>query len=88
MGMYINPPGMSKEKWLQSNGKLIKDMSLLKNWDFTSDYLAVCLVENPGFSAAAVAFDRDELDHFLRSPDMRPKYWYSVAKTRLKPYME
>jgi hypothetical protein len=88
MGQYVNPPDMTKEKWLQSNGKIIKDLGLLLKWDFTSDYLPVCLVENPSFSAAAIAFDRGELDHFLLNPDPRTKYWYSVAKVRLKPYME
>jgi hypothetical protein len=88
MGQYVNPSDMTKEKWLQNNGKLIKDLDLLIGWDFTSDYLPVCLVENPTFSAAVIAFDRRELDHFLRSPDPRPKWWYSVAKHRLREFME
>lgn len=44
----------------------------------------MCLVQNPGFNAAAVVYDAVELHEFTQ-PDLRPKLWYMVPIDKLTP---
>lgn len=84
MGYYINPPDRNKEQFLKDFGKVIFPEAL-KDFDFGSDKLPVCLVDNRAFTAAAIAFSKRELEVFL-SPDHRKKVWYIVSKKDLEPY--
>jgi len=82
MGAYINPPDMSKERWLEENAIELSGVPRQYRWtaeDESKSY-SVCLVDNVGFSAAGIAFDRRELDDFAH-PDGRPKRWF-VAKEK------
>ena len=80
MGIYINPPKTTKEEFLHSNGV----MSLNPRRDIPEDCIQVCLVDNGGFTAAAVIYDQAELDDFDRFDDSRPKVWFVVERQRLK----
>lgn len=86
MGYYINPPVGEKERFLQDYGMEVKS-AVLSRHDFKSDYLPVCLVDNGFFTAAAIAYCKDELCRFL-NPDGRPKKWYLVRRELLEPYLK
>lgn len=79
MGMYVNPPTMSKEDWLKANGVPTGS----NPGAITETQVPVCLVNNGLFSAAAVAYNDRELAEFSR-PDGRPKSWYNVTKVKLE----
>lgn len=82
MGRYVNPRGMTKEQWLEENGEALDYIptSYVKGND---GELAVCLVDNGGFTAAAVAVDQRELEAFQHPTDLRPKLWYYVPRDKL-----
>jgi hypothetical protein len=87
MGYYINPKGMEKEEWLAENGMVIPRDGVLCTFEENTDSLPVCLVTNPGFTAAAIAYDEREAVAFLRE-DGRRKVWYRVTKAALKPFYD
>ena len=84
MGYYVNPEDQAKEAWLQQNGVKIKYQDV-PNFDFSSDHLPVCLVDNGIFTAAGIAFSPEERDYFIKE-DGRPKIWYSVPRKLLEPW--
>ncbi len=77
MGYYINPPDCSKEDWLSRNGELLHQApsKLDFNLALARNHLPICLVQNPGFSAAGVIYDERELLAFT-SEDGRHKKYY------------
>lgn len=86
MGFYINPrDGRSKEQWLRDHGRRISD-DIVRSFDFTTDELPVCWVDNGPFTAAGIAFNAYERDAFIH-PDSRPKQWFVVRRDRLKEFM-
>ncbi len=85
MGFYINPKGESKEQFLQSKGKRIGEREAIAFREFKGDALPVCLVDNVAFTAAGIAYCREERDEFAH-PDPRDKKWYLVPKADLKPF--
>ncbi len=85
MGEYINPPSESKEAFLERDGEPV-GVSDLIGFDFGGSKLPVVLVNNGGFTAAGIAYDRRELQAFLH-PDPRPKQWFLVEKEKLSPYI-
>ena len=82
MGYFINPTDMSKERWLMQKGKpWVGRLSPYKDW------MTVCLVENPGWTAAGIMYSRDELKRATLPQDQRPKAWFLVPKEDLRPYL-
>lgn len=81
MGLYINPPDMTKEDWLLANASAIVPPP--KAFDDRPGERYVCHVNNGPFTAAAIAFNQRELKEFTRADDRRPKQWYSVPIERL-----
>lgn len=77
MGWYINPPSMSKERWLTENGQRTDGPAPI-----TETHLPVCLVNNGPFTAAAICPHEREVQAFA-SPDGRPKIWFSVSRQSL-----
>lgn len=84
MGYYINPEDCSKEDFLLTHGRLIPVPAMLEHLDYT-EHLPVCWVDNGRFSAAAICYDKDEMQSFMRS-DGRLKVWFLVSRKLLKPY--
>lgn len=83
MGYYINPPSMSKEEFLQHHGTSLSDPA---SFNFESDTLPVCLIDNGWMTAAAVCYDARERDVFLHDRTNRSKMWFTVSRELLKPY--
>jgi hypothetical protein len=84
MGYYVNPPNSSKEAWLNENGVVLAPSSVM-NFNFSDNFLPVCLVDNGPFTAAAICYNADERDEFARG-DGRSKKWYAVSREALAPY--
>jgi hypothetical protein len=85
MGIYINPPNISKEEFLIINGTPIPPKAI--SFDSALNILGklhVCLVDNGPFTAAAVAYCKDELSEFLIQ-DGRDKSWFLVHVDHLTP---
>ena len=81
MGYYIDPEGMSKEQWLQANA-ISKYITIPTKEQFnhadTNDNCLVCLIDNGGFTAAAIAYCEDEFRVFANPNDRRPTLWFKV----------
>ena len=80
MGTYINPQDMTKEEWLILHGT---EIIIPSDKYITEDTVVVCLVNNGPFTAAAVAYDLNELNYFKEPGDTRPKHWYTVSVSDL-----
>lgn len=76
MGFYIDPKQGTKEDWLRKHGRRIAQPTA---WPAASEDLPVCLVLNPGFTAAAIAYNERELERLLPE-DGRPKLWFSAPR--------
>ena len=85
MGYYINPQDMSKEEFLARKGIPIFAAEVLSIFDYHKDHLPVCLIDNGAFTAAGIAYSKDEAATFCRN-DGRYKRWYKVSKKDLEPY--
>jgi hypothetical protein len=78
MGIYINPSNMSKEQWLSLHAKGGSSRAPASHYNEETNEVAVCLVDNGMFTAAAVAFEPRELEAFTYPDDRRPKKWFQV----------
>lgn len=80
MGAYIDPVGETKEEWLAREGRKFLHL----RWqDLEEDELPVVLIQNPQFTAAAIAYCEEEFIIFLHPRDHRPKTIYVVKKDKL-----
>jgi len=79
MGYYINPRGMKKEEWLEENATRLEGTP---EWPPPNGYYYVCLVENPTFTAAGVAYDERQFEAFC-APDMTAED-IAAAKARFE----
>lgn len=77
MGYYINPRNMSKETFLVEYGTEVPGKTL--EWDAVpSGCLPVVLLQNPMFSAAGIAYCKEELEAFTDPTDYRPRTIFIV----------
>lgn len=83
MGYYVNPPDRAKEMWLLEEGEIL-DRAPQEYTDGQGN-LAVCLVFNPAFTAAAIAYSQQELEIFKDPRDLRDKVWFWVSREKLLP---
>jgi len=82
MGIYIDPTNESKESFLNREGVLTAKGREV-NWsDIPVGSLAVFLVENLHFTAAAIAYTKREFERF-KTPDPRPITVYFVETNKL-----
>lgn len=78
MGIYINPPDMSKGKWLFANGTpLDRTPTALPE----KDKVLVCLVINAFFTTAAVCHNQSKFEEFTDPSDNRPKLWFLIDRS-------
>lgn len=91
MGYYINPEEGTKEEWLEKYGEKL-EKAPEEYWDKKKNTIAVILVKNPGFTAAAIAYKQEELVYFRDTTpaegDYRPRIWFMVPVDLLKPFMK
>lgn len=83
MGFYINPPNCSKEDFLVKHGTFLGAAPATHR---EGDNIAVCLVDNGGFTAAGIAIDQRERNDFARE-DGRAKVWFHVPLPLLTPFL-
>lgn len=85
MGVYLNPAQETKEVFLKREGEKVsldfaaKEYNLIRG----QGMMPVVLVNNPHFSAAAVAYKQDEMIVFADINDHRPKQCYLVETEKL-----
>lgn len=84
MGSYINPYNETKEAFLDREGVLITKNTATWHVDFNNELL-VALVDNGGFTAAAIAYDEGERNDFTSPDDLRPIKYYLVQRFKLYP---
>ncbi len=72
---------MTKEQWLKEHGVVQEAKPATYKVDTK---LAVCLIMNPVFMAAAVAYSQEELEEFARPEDPRPRMWFLVEEEKIR----
>ena len=84
MGLYINPPTMTKEEFLAAHAERVTEQRIQK-FLFDPDKMALplCLVDNGNFTALAVGFDKQETLRWHDKRDFRPKKFYIICKNVL-----
>lgn len=83
MGCYVNPPGMSKDLWLEQSGVQISRAEVQEH-GLGGNLWVVCLMRNTGFSAALVVTDESDRAAVLDPGDLRPKTFYLVEAGKLR----
>lgn len=86
MGYYINPPDTAKEEFLQVHGRAIARTQAASH-DFSGPDLPVCLMDNGAFTAAGIAYCKEEVTEFLQE-DGRRRSWWLVSREKLSPYYQ
>lgn len=85
MGYYVNPRNESKEAFLNREGISAPDAPKI-TWDSVpKGFLPVVLVDNGPFTAAAIAYCKEELEYFTRLEDTRPRKIFVVRVEKLIP---
>ena len=85
MGIYIDPKKGTKEDFLNQHGLEITKEEFLSFESFSDGpSLPVCLIHNPRFSAAGVAYSKDEAEVFALSDiDGMPRKYFFVPRSVL-----
>lgn len=92
MGKYINPPGKTKEQFLQEEGirQTTSGFMTLESFDSVCDYRYVVLVENPFHTAALIVYNQSELEYMQRvlPTESRPYLIWMVPTKKLLPFLD
>ena len=88
MGFYIDPKNETKEEYLNREAIPISEdpIHLQNHLSEDKQNVLVCLVENPGFTAAAILYSAAELDAFLY-PDGWWKDFYFLPVEKAKDWL-
>lgn len=85
MGAYINPRNETKEEFLMREGHEII-WPEFPEWETRPEgTLPVVLMNNGFFTAAGIAYCKEELMAFTEPLDFRPKRFFYVAIEKLYP---
>lgn len=88
MGLYleVEGPKHAKMKFLEDNAEFVgyANEPMVRYDDVSSDKKIICLVDNGPFYAAAVAYDANEMSHFMQPGDTRKKYWFVIENDKIK----
>ena len=79
MGVYINPPVISKESWIHANGTEVLTPTIPED----QNLCLTCLIDNGPFRALAVIYNQRELEAFTQPDDHRRRNWFTVEKVKL-----
>jgi hypothetical protein len=78
MGKYIEVPILKKKaEYLIA---LHKAETMFDPEYLGGDKVAICVVDNGPFEAAAIAVTPEEFDRFNNPADERPKYWLKMDR--------
>jgi hypothetical protein len=84
MGYYVELP-LHRNKAEQlvrlHNAELVLSP---ESFNFDGDYALICVIENPLFDAACIAYDESERDDCLNPKDTRDKVWLKLPKSVVK----
>jgi hypothetical protein len=84
MGYYIETPESKNKAGQLVNLHQAEFVLSPEKFDLSGPDALICVVENGGFDAAAIAFDEDERNAFLPSThDRRPRTWLKLSKTKV-----
>lgn len=79
MGYYINPPGQTKEEFLQDWAVPISEKEFRAyKYNNGDGKVPVIWTSNLIFTAVVIAYNKDERKEFLRPDDYRPKKFYLI----------
>ncbi len=79
MGIYINPPDMTKEEFLEKHGELLTDPTTI-DIDNDRSKVVVCLIDHYGqHTAAGIAYSNRERDAFIHGTRDRETRWYTIS---------
>ena len=82
MGAYVNPRNETKESFLEREGKRVPPFWEELEWeDIPEGMLPVYLIDNRLFTAAGIAYCKQEMEAFSRDDGRRKKvYLVPIAK--------
>ena len=83
MGYYVNSRNESKESFLQREGICAPSDRKISWESVPAGFLPVSLVDNGSFTAAGIAYSKEELDEFTRTDDPRLRKLYLVKIEKL-----
>ena len=78
MGLYLNPPGMSKEDWLRQHGIRATAKQMVDEYQTQKEkgFVPIVLVDNGHFTAAGIGSNLDETRVFCDPKDPRHKLYF------------
>ena len=84
MTIYLNPPKMSKEAFLQKHGESVLESDVeLYNLDKHDTVCLVCLVNNGSFNAAGILHGQRDREDFTSPSDPRPRAFFRVPTSAI-----
>jgi len=87
VGLYINPPNMSKEDFLEKFCKKVNPDDILHFMFMNNEFIPICVVQNPNFKAIGILYNKRECYRWLedRQDDHREHTYYLVPQSAFTP---
>lgn len=84
MGYYVNPSTESKEAFLIREALEVSRAKFLTFSFPDAKKVPLVLVQNPFFSACAIAYSKAEAEYFADLKDTRPKKFFVIEHSKLE----